>query len=148
MSQAGLDVAAVRAAIGVAVDGQWLGAPWPASVRWRSAGWSSALLSPPSVVVGLPTITYDSVGCGEHQIEVEVHAVLPGDPTSRETSDLWDRAASRGLTGSVVDLLEADPTLGGVVDTLSVLSVEPTNALSAQGSTLSVVTINLDIRAS
>lgn len=83
------------------------------------------VINPPAAVVALPdSIEYDeTMGRGFDRMEIPVLIILGRTDVEGSISAVSEYLSGEGAI-SVKDVLEADPTLGGAVSTLRVMSSE------------------------
>lgn len=90
----------------------------------------AARVEPPAVVMELPTIEQIAFQDGAFSVDLAVWLLISKADDRASAKELLPYIAPVGER-SIKAAIEADRTLGGVCDSVSVLAIEPTNATLA-----------------
>lgn len=107
--------------------------------------WPGNLAVTPAVIIGTPSGVYDRELGGSHTLTVPVY-VLATTADVERSQDLLDVFIDDTSASSIRVAVNADPTLGGVVDSTAVLGFEGYGAgYDVGGDTFVGVQLNLEV---
>lgn len=112
----------------------------------RVTDYVSGQVNPPAAAVGLPSVSFDStMARGSDQYTFQIRVFVASAYNKTATLNLSKFMSGTG-TSSIKAKLEADPTLGGVCDTLRVTNAE-SGWVEHAGSSYLVADFDVDVIA-